>query len=221
MKTLRTYWLSLLFLALIMALVVALYDRLPDPMPSLWADDGRVIEWISKPMGVLLLPLLSAATVLVLMAAPALVPGGIGSRSGPPPAYPLIIAIIAGFLLFATSLVFARSLAASPDLPRLMMSGIGLLLALVGNYLGKLPKNLAFGFRTPWTLSSDHVWERTHRVAARVLVAGGLVLFLYCMFREGAISSLLVSALVVVTLVVPVLYSYWAWLRESRRTPVG
>ena len=43
--TLRTYWLALLFLALNMALLAILYNRLPDPVPSLWSDDGKAIDW--------------------------------------------------------------------------------------------------------------------------------------------------------------------------------
>jgi uncharacterized membrane protein len=46
---------------------------------------------------------------------------------------------------------------------------------VIGNYTGKLRKNFFVGIRTPWTLSSDAVWERTHRLAGWLFMLGGLV----------------------------------------------
>ncbi len=51
---------------------------------------------------------------------------------------------------------------------------IGVLLAVMGNWLGKLRRNAVIGIRTPWTLASDAVWERTHRVGGRWMVAHGI-----------------------------------------------
>jgi uncharacterized membrane protein len=51
---------------------------------------------------------------------------------------------------------------------------IGVLLAVTGNWLGKLRRNAVIGIRTPWTLASDAVWERTHRLGGRWMVAHGI-----------------------------------------------
>jgi uncharacterized membrane protein len=51
---------------------------------------------------------------------------------------------------------------------------IGLLLALIGNQLAKVRRNFFVGIRTPWTLASDVVWTRTHRIGARVFMFAGL-----------------------------------------------
>ncbi|MDT7837530.1 SdpI family protein [Aquabacterium sp. OR-4] len=55
---------------------------------------------------------------------------------------------------------------------------LGLMLAFVGNVMGKLRPNATVGIRTPWTLADDRVWERTHRVGGRWMVAAGLLLAL-------------------------------------------
>jgi uncharacterized membrane protein len=214
MTTLRPYWLSLLLLALNMVLLVVTYDRLPDPVPTLWDDNGVIIDWMFKPMGAVLLPVMHLITILVLIICPLVVPGGIGAHNSPR-IYPLILAILSGILLFATSLVFAQAMGSAFSLPQTMLGGIGVLLALVGNYLGKLPKNYVFGIRTPWTLSSDHVWERTHRLAGRVFVAGGTTLFLYCVVQRGFLNSALISAIILGTVLTPCIYSYLVWVRAT------
>ena len=54
------------------------------------------------------------------------------------------------------------------------MHGV-LLLALLGNVLGKVRRNFWVGVRTPWTLADVRVWERTHRLAAWLFTVAGLV----------------------------------------------
>jgi uncharacterized membrane protein len=56
-----------------------------------------------------------------------------------------------------------------------ILGGIFLFIALMGNVLGKVRRNFYVGVRTPWTLASDVVWDRTHRLAAWLMVAGGLI----------------------------------------------
>jgi uncharacterized membrane protein len=58
----------------------------------------------------------------------------------------------------------------------MLVGGIMLFFALLGNVMGKVRRNFWMGVRTPWTLASEAVWIRTHRVAAWVWTAGGLIL---------------------------------------------
>src|SRR5262245_17683179 len=61
------------------------------------------------------------------------------------------------------------------DIGRLMVGGMFLFFALLGNVLGKVKRNFFMGVRTPWTLASETVWTRTHRLAAWLWTGGGLV----------------------------------------------
>jgi len=60
------------------------------------------------------------------------------------------------------------------DVSRAVMGGVSLLIALLGNVLGKVRRNFFVGVRTPWTLANEHVWYATHRFAAKTFVAAGL-----------------------------------------------
>ncbi len=59
--------------------------------------------------------------------------------------------------------------------PRVLLIGIGLLLVVLGNYMPKTGSNWFFGFRTPWTLSNEEVWEATHTIGGPIMVAVGIV----------------------------------------------
>ena len=63
------------------------------------------------------------------------------------------------------------------DLGRAFIAGMFLFFGLMGNVMGKVRKNFYIGIRVPWTLASDRVWNDTHRVAAWVWVAAGVVGF--------------------------------------------
>jgi uncharacterized membrane protein len=213
-NSLRVYWLSLLFVSLDIALLLLLYDRLPDPVPLLWSSDGDVISGMAKPMGALLLPLAQLIVTLFLIVAPMVEPRA-WHASAAPRFYPLAVAIISGFLMLATGLIFAASLGAELNVAHSMLGGFGVLVALIGNYLGKVPKNHMVGIRTPWTLSSKYVWERTHRFAAPVFVTGGLALFLYSFLQGDSFSSIIAGAIIVVIALAPYCYSYLIWKKNA------
>ena len=58
---------------------------------------------------------------------------------------------------------------------RAVPAGLFLLLILMGNPMGKVRRNFYVGIRTPWTFASERVWYATHRMAARLMVASGVL----------------------------------------------
>jgi uncharacterized membrane protein len=51
---------------------------------------------------------------------------------------------------------------------------LGILFALIGNYLPRVPQNWFFGIRTPWTLSSEVAWKKSHVVGGWMFMATGI-----------------------------------------------
>jgi len=81
---------------------------------------------------------------------------------------------------------------------------VGLVLAIVGNYLPKCKQSYTIGIKIPWTLSSEENWNRTHRFAGRIWVAGGLLLML-----TGFVGGFWIFLGVVLVMVfAPCIYSY-------------
>ena len=69
------------------------------------------------------------------------------------------------------------------DIGRALIGGMFLFFALLGNVMGKVRKNFYIGVRVPWTLASDRVWNDTHRLAAWLMVGGGILGFVMVVAR--------------------------------------
>ncbi|MEL7298668.1 MAG: SdpI family protein, partial [Pseudomonadota bacterium] len=83
--------------------------------------------------------------------------------------------------------------------------GVGLLFVVLGNYMGKLRKNFFIGIRTPWTLASDEVWARTHRLGGYLFVAAGIGLMLSAFI---GMNAWLITTLALGAGLIPVAYSF-------------
>jgi uncharacterized membrane protein len=96
-----------------------------------------------------------------------------------------------------------------------ILAGVGLIFILIGNQLGKSRSMYLIGIRTPWTLASEEVWIRTHRLAGKLMVAGGalLVLGAFLPLPSGVIATLML-AVIAIAVIVPVAYSFILWRRE-------
>lgn len=92
---------------------------------------------------------------------------------------------------------------------------VGLLFAVIGNYLPKCKPNYTMGIRLPWTLASEDNWRKTHRFAGPLWIAGGIVIALSGLL-EWAWTILPVTA---VLCLVPAVYSYLLFRKEKSAKP--
>ena len=195
-------WCSLGLLLTSWLLSAALYDRLPDPVPTHWNISGRADGFTRKPWGALLSPLL--LTIVYLVTAVNVhrtqrrerhADSRVGSG-----AYQFGVMTV---LFLFSSLHVYPLLSASPAPMGLVF---GMLLLGFGVVLPGVSQNRVLGIRTPWTLRSDDVWRRTHTFGSRVFLVGGavqLALALADATRPYAMGAFLA------TMIVPVAYSWW------------
>jgi uncharacterized membrane protein len=104
---------------------------------------------------------------------------------------------------------------------RLALSGryaaiVGAALVAIGNVLPRARPNWWFGIRTPWTLSNDRVWERTHRIGGYVLMAVGALAIL-ASIAGVTIASAAVGVAAAALGLGLIVYSYLAWRQETSR----
>lgn len=103
----------------------------------------------------------------------------------------------------------------------LVGAGVGLLFAVLGNVLTTLRSNFMVGVRTPWTLTSDLAWDKTHRLIGRLWVVGGLVTFLVSLAGQPEILVAILLAFVIGTLAVAFVYSYLVWRGDPDKHSIG
>ena len=100
-----------------------------------------------------------------------------------------------------------------PAIPADAAIGVGLLLIVLGNSLGKVPQNGVVGIRTPWTLADEDVWARTNRTGGWLFVLAGVVMAATGFSGFGMGPGLIAVG---VAAVVSVGYSYVIWRRINR-----
>ncbi|PHR93803.1 MAG: hypothetical protein COA69_04015 [Robiginitomaculum sp.] len=111
--------------------------------------------------------------------------------------------------------------ATAPEIPvNFLVIGLSVFFIILGNIMGKLRRNFLFGVRTPWTLSSDLAWDKTHRLMGRMMVATGVAGLACAVFLPPPqIGIYAVIGLVLATTAYAFIYSYRVWKSDpDKRT---
>ncbi len=201
--------------ALAVALSIWAYPQLPPTVATHWGLNGTPNGYSSRAMAVAIIPVVLLVMTGVFRVLPRLDPRRdnyakfIGT-------YWLIANTVILFILVAHGLIIASGLGYSVKIDRLMPIGLGLLFIVLGNYLTRVEPNWFVGIRTPWTLSSDTVWRKTHRTGGWLMVLAGLVVASGAFLPHGAFLPLFVVAILVMA-VIPIVQSYVLWKREQSK----
>lgn len=195
------------------AATMAVYSRLPEEMPTHWNSAGQVDGTMAKPWGPFLLPVMMAILTLIFLVLPRISPRGyeIEERGR---AFRAIVMTIILFMLALHVVTLAVALGHPVSIGIAVPVLLGVLLAVMGNYLSKVPRNFFIGVRTPWTLADEDVWFRTHRLAARTFMLGGLAIAVGAPLAGEAHAQTVVLGAVLFAALVPVVYSYAIYKKE-------
>jgi uncharacterized membrane protein len=98
---------------------------------------------------------------------------------------------------------------------------IGVMFVVIGNYLGKVRSNFLMGVRTPWTLTSDLSWNKTHRLAGRLFILLGVVIVAAAFLDDPVVLIWVVLGGVLALLAVTVVYSYLVWKSDPDKQVIG
>jgi len=209
----RVNWLLAIGLTIAAFLAsVALYNGLPESIPTHWNIRGEIDHYGSKQWALFSMPAAMLALMGLFAALPWLSPRRfeVGRFR---PTYLYIMVVLVGLMGYIHSLMLYSAWSGQRSVARAMVGGIFLVFALTGNVLGKVRPNFYMGVRTPWTLASERVWNDTHRVTAWLFVCCGLIGFVIALtgFFVAAFALLLVLA------AVPILYSLVLYKQYERR----
>jgi uncharacterized membrane protein len=198
------------------------WPQIPDgaQVPIHWGIDGRANGWAPKWQGLLLLPAMTGGIALVLAFAPRVDP-----RSGNiPRSATAYWAIAVAALVLMAVIHVAAVLAAtgrSVNIGLIVSLAVGGLFVVVGNFLGKTRSSWIFGIRTPWTLSSELAWTRTHRLGGYLFMLLGVAVIAAALLAPGGVPAFLLLGGVVVLVPLLFAYSYLVWRDDPERQRVG
>lgn len=208
-------WYPWLLVVLSIGFTIAVFGRLPQRIPTHWDAEGNVNGEMNRAVGAWLVPAMILVMAYVLPRIPAIDPRR-ANYDKFRPSYDLVIAALLTMMTVLHVAMLGVALGWPVSMQRLTPLMAGLLFVVLGNVLPRARPNWLFGIRTPWTLTNDRVWERTHRVGGVVFVIAGFII-MACAFLNAAIVLPAIVTAVVGTSVGVIAYSYFVWKQEMSR----
>ncbi|MEW9571001.1 SdpI family protein [Rhodanobacter sp. Si-c] len=218
MKPARTLIVSAIFVAIAVGMAVWLWPHLPARIPFHWGPGGQVDGYAPRFQVAAMWPLVIIGMAVLTVALPRISPKRFEMESFAGIYAVLMLAGQGMVLVLGIAMLLAGAGHAVP-MATIAPLAAGVLLTVLGNYMGKLRRNFFAGIRTPWTLASEAVWERTHRLAGWMYVLAGVAMAVL-----GLAGALLGwgLAVVVILALLPHVCSYFIYRRlEGRHLSEG
>jgi immunity protein, SdpI family len=187
-----------------------------DGLPDRFGDKAQALTllWI--------MPAIMGTVSVVLAIAPYVDPRHQNIRIGRHAYLTIWMAVSLVMLLIHAGIAYAmvNSVSSAFDttgIVRWIIAACAILFIVMGNYLPKTRSSFVFGIRTPWTLSSDFTWEKTHRLAGPLFMLAGGMGLIGAFLLSGVWLALQLSVLVMSVVLVSVAYSYLVWRHAEDR----
>lgn len=179
-----------------------LYNSLPDTMAIHWGFDGTANGWASKLVAVFVLP---GVLLILNLLFPVLLNMDPKNKNMDEKIKTLVHWIIPVVSVFCAGVTLAEACGVESKMALIGPMIMGVLFVAIGNFLPKTTQSYTVGIKLPWTLNSEENWNRTHRMAGFLWVAGGIVMIITALLGLGFAG---IIAMIVLMAVVPTVYSY-------------
>lgn len=205
----KSEWPSLSILAAAVLTSLMSYSHLPERVASHWNVRGEVDGWMSRDFHAWFFPALLIGIYTLLALVPSMDPRReryVEFARVYNIFRTMILLVLFSVFLLATLYNVGYHINIGKSVPLI----IGLMMLVIGNYMGKIKRNWFVGIRTPWTLSSDDIWTKTHRFGGYMFIAFGLLLIATPYVPAAFIMPMLFVGLTLAVLL-PFAYSYYLY----------
>ena len=179
-----------------------------------WNAAGECDDYGSKFVGILLLPIAAAGVMGLFTLIPRIDPRAVHIAQSRK-AYTAVWATMLLFCLALHVVLMLELLGHDASIGSYVPLLVGLMFVVIGSYLGKIRSNFFFGIRTPWTLSSELSWNKTHRLGGKLFVMQGILFMASVILFSGSVRVYLVLGGSLVMVVVLMAYSYFVWKGDT------
>ncbi len=183
---------------------ILLWEQLPERMATHWGVNGEADGWSSRPVAVFGMPLLLLA---IHWLGVWLTGQDKRNRHQNEKVLQMMFWIAPVISLFGSGSTYASALGQPLRIDRLALLLLGIIFAIIGNYMPKCRQNYTIGIKVVWTLSDEENWNATHRLAGKLWMIGGLLLML-CAFLTGPAPVWVMPVVLGIMVGAPILYSW-------------
>lgn len=189
------------------------YSQMPERMASHWNIRGEVDDYLPKFWGLFLMPIISLVMFLLFLFIPQIDPLKANIKKFRK-YFDVFVMLIILFLFYIYLLSILWNIGWRFDIGRLMVPALGLLFYYCGILVENAKMNWFIGIRTPWTMSNEKVWEKTHKVGGKLFKIAGVIAFLGVFLPAYAFSLVFIPVFCVT--IYTVIYSYLEYKKEKK-----
>ena len=214
MSTRNTVIVSIILIVIGVVASALAYNQLPAQVASHWNESNQVNGYMSRFWGAFLLPVVMIGILALFLIIPSIDPlrANIAEFRG---AFNIFIVLMIAFMLYTHGLTLVWNLGYDQfNMGSAMLPGLGLIFIFAGVMMRKAKRNFFIGIRTPWTLSSDSVWDKTHQLGSILFIFSGVLSMLGAFFEDYLFWFILVPILGSTAFLV--VYSYILYQRETK-----
>ncbi len=202
---------AIIFASFIISLF--LYQKMPEKMASHWDFRGEVDGYLSRFWGLFLMPILSLGLFLLFLFIPRMDPLKENIEKFRKYFDNFVVLIIL-FLFYVYLLTIFWNLGKRFSLIQFLTPALALLFYYTGVLVTNAKMNWFIGIRTPWTLNSERVWEKTHKIGGKLFKAAGIISLLGIIFPHQAIFFIIFPA--IFFSFYSFVYSYLEYKKETK-----
>lgn len=185
------------------------WKELPNRMATHFDMEGAANGWSSKAFAVFGIPafcaLCNALCVFGMVQEPK-------NKKYPEKMKKIIAWICPVVSWFCAAAIYGGSLGTNPEL---MTQGIflfvGVLFVVLGNYMPKVKQNSFVGIKIPWTYADEENWNKTHRMAGKLWVIGGILMIINAFLKLPWVELIVILLITLIPCIYSYLYSRRKW----------
>ncbi|KGX93769.1 membrane protein [Pontibacillus halophilus JSM 076056 = DSM 19796] len=189
------------------------YPSLPEQFAIHWGPSGEVDGFANKSFGAFFMPLLLIGLYGLFLVLPHIDPR---KRNYDKflSSYRITTIVTLSFLWLIHVLIVLYNAGVNINIDMAVHMGVGALLIILGNYMPRFRHNFFVGIKTPWTLASEKVWMKTHRVGGWVFIAMGIAIMATSLV-EGIAAFILLLSIVLSGAAIVTVLSYLYYKEED------
>lgn len=199
----KEFLMTALVIALPMVIGAIFWNQLPEKIPTHFGIDGQADGYSSKLFTFFAFPALFLLFQIICLASFEKESVKVNIPAKMRRFYTWLIPVLS---LIIQGSIYANALGFIKSGPTLVTTFLAIVFIVIGNYLPKIQRNATVGIRIPWTLSDDKNWYKTHRMAGKLWVIGGLIILLES-FIQVALPYVM-GVVIAIMIVVPIVYSF-------------
>ncbi|WP_019133034.1 SdpI family protein [Peptoniphilus obesi] len=213
MKRKTAFKLGLLIFLFVFAVCLIFYKRLPSELPIHFNMNNQADSFASKEMALFgvngFMLVLYLFCYFITNKDPKVENQGDKALN-------VVLIFVPILAILTSAITISYGLNYRPRIDLYLNLALSIMFILIGNYLPKTKRNYTLGIKLPWTLASDYVWEKTHRLAGYLWVIGGLVSLIGTILFKEYNSYIFVGAIIIMVFI-PMLYSYLVYEKIKKQ----